>query len=130
MAHDFKKFPELTNRQMQFYYFQSPHQQITENFLAQVVKVTDGDTIRVETDFRDFSFPIRFLDLAAPEVNEEGGLEAKAFLKGEIEGEEVEIRINKRNRVGKWGRLLGEVFHRGLSMTDLIINTGHGIRWD
>ena len=129
MAHDFIKFPELTNRQMQMYYFQSPHQQITENFLATVLKVTDGDTIRVEVDFRDFSFPVRFLDLAAPEKNEEGGLEALEFLKSEIEGEEVEIRIRKNNRVGKWGRLLGEVFHRGLSMTDLMINSNHGIKW-
>ena len=62
MAHDFKLFPELTNRQMQEYYFQSPHKQITENFAAKVVKVTDGDTIRVEVDFRDFDFPIRIAE--------------------------------------------------------------------
>ena len=47
MAHDFKQFPELTNSQMVMYYFQSPHKQITEPFEAKVVKVTDGDTIRV-----------------------------------------------------------------------------------
>ena len=48
MAHDFKNFPELTNRQMQVYYFESPHKQVTEDFRGRVIKVTDGDTIRVE----------------------------------------------------------------------------------
>jgi len=51
MAHDFKKFPELTNNQMQIYYFESPHKQITEDFKARVVDVHDGDTIKVEVDF-------------------------------------------------------------------------------
>ena len=55
-THDFKRFPELTNGQMGLYYFDSPHKQIAENFFAKVVKVSDGDTIRVKADFRDFNF--------------------------------------------------------------------------
>ena len=39
MAHDFKLFPELTNAQMDLYYFESPHRQITEDFIGKVVKV-------------------------------------------------------------------------------------------
>jgi len=73
MAHDFKRFPELTNRQMNLYYFESPHKQITQDFVAKVVKVTDGDTIRVKWEDRDFDFPIRFIDIAAPELDEIGG---------------------------------------------------------
>ena len=73
MAHDFKRYPELTNNQMNFYYFDSPHQQIAEDFDAKVVKVTDGDTIRVTTDFRDFDFPIRFSNIMAAETDEKGG---------------------------------------------------------
>ena len=80
MAHDFKKFPELTNNQMQIYYFESPHKQILENFEGEVVKVTDGDTIRVETDFRDFSFPIRFSNILAAELDEPGGIESQSCL--------------------------------------------------
>ncbi len=114
MAHDFKKFPELTNSQMDFYYFESPHKQIFENFFAEVIRVTDGDTIQVTMDERDFDFPIRFLDINAPELSEERGESVKEWLKQRIEKQEVEILIDKNNRVDKFGRLLGRIFHRGM----------------
>ena len=114
MAHDFKQFPELTNSQMDFYYFESPHKQIFENFFAKVIRVTDGDTIQVTMEERDFDFPIRFLDINAPEMNEERGKEVKDWLRIRIENQEVEILINPKNRVDKWGRLLGRIFHRGM----------------
>jgi len=123
MAHDFKKFPELRNSQMEIYYFESPHKQIFEDFMAEVVKVTDGDTIRVRADFRDFDFPIRFSGTNAKELNE-GGERAKEWLINLIEGEEVKILINPKNRVGKWGRLLGEVFFLGRNVNDESINQG------
>lgn len=129
MAHNFKLFPELTNNQMQFYYFDSPHKQITEDFRAKVVKVTDGDTIRVTCDFRDFSFPIRFFNLAAPELDEKGGKESQSWLESQILGEEVDIIINSDLRVEKWGRLLGDVFFMGRSLNEESINLGHGIAW-
>lgn len=123
MAHDFKNFPELSNSQMEMYYFQSPHIQITADFRAKVEKVVDGDTIRVSCDFRDFTFPIRFLDTNAPEMNE-GGEESKSWLKNQIEKEEVEILIDKTNRVGKYGRLLGIIFHNGLNINEQSIRAG------
>ena len=119
MAHDFKRFPELTNSQMAFYYFDSPHQQIREDFWARVVKVIDGDTIRVTCDFRDFDFPVRFSNIMAAELNEEGGKESQSWLEEQIVGEEVEIKVNKKNPVEKWGRLLGQVFHKGFDMGEL-----------
>lgn len=119
MTHDFKLWPELTNSQMAFYYFDSPHQQIAEDFWARVVKVIDGDTIRVSCDFRDFHFPIRFSNIMAAELNEKGGKESKSWLEKQILGEEVEVIINKKNRVGKWGRLLGQVKHMGFDMGEL-----------
>ena len=70
---DFVRFPELTNAQMGLYYFDSPHKQIGEDFFATVVNVHDGDTIRVKTDFRDFTFPIRFSNILAAELKEKGG---------------------------------------------------------
>jgi len=128
--HDFKKFPELTDSQMQLYYFQSPHKQITNNFRAKVAKVTDGDTIRVETDFRDFNFPIRFSNIAAPELNEKGGKESQSWLEKQILGEEVEIMIDPENRVEKWGRLLGDVHHGGFSMNEMSMIMGHSIPFE
>ena len=90
MAHDFKKQPELTNSQMALYYFESPHPQITGDFKGIVEKVTDGDTIQVSTDFREFDTKIRFARINAPEMSE-GGKESKRWLENMIMGEEVVI---------------------------------------
>jgi len=130
MPHDFKLFPELTNRQMQIYYFESPHRQITEDFRARVMKVTDGDTIRVRWEGRDFDFPIRFLNNAAPELNEKGGVESQAWLEQRILGKEVEIHINPKTRVEKWGRLLGAVYVGGSNVGEESIFLGHSVAWE
>ena len=119
--HDFKRFPELTNNQMQFYYFSSPHRQILEGFLAKVIKVTDGDTIRVEVDFRDFDFPIRLTGIDAPELKDNGGKAARDHLFSLIGNEEVYISINPANRVGKFGRLIGDVIWGGQSMSEAML---------
>jgi endonuclease YncB( thermonuclease family) len=111
--HDFKRFPELTNSQMNEFYFNSPHKQITENFNAQVVEVHDGDTIKVKWIQRDFAFKIRFADTAAPELNEAGGKESQQWLEQRLLNKMVDIQINPNNRVGKFGRLLGTVLQGG-----------------
>ena len=126
MMHDFKRFPELTNSQLQIYYFESPHKQLIEDFRAKVVKVIDGDTIRVEMNDRDFDFPIRFSNTAAPEMSEAGGREAQSWLENQILGKEVDIVIHE-SRVGKWGRLLGEVISNGVSMNEESMRRGFAI---
>lgn len=125
-VHDFDKFPELTNGQMAVYYFQSPHKQIVEDFRAKVVKVTDGDTIRVSASFRDFDFPIRLADIAAPELNE-GGKASADWLRGQIDGLEVEVLIDPTNRVGRYGRLIGTIISFGLSMNEQSLIQGHSV---
>ena len=123
MAHDFVNFPELTNSQMDIYYWESPHKQITENFIAKVVKVHDGDTITLRWEERDFDFPLRFLDTDAPEMNA-GGRESRDWLRDKILNEEVEILINPKQRVGKFGRLLGKVFFAGMDINEESIMMG------
>lgn len=127
--HDFKRFPELSNSQMQLYYFQSPHKQITEDFRARVVKVTDGDTIRVMWDERDFTFPIRIANIEAPEIDEKGGKESQSWLEAQILGEEVDILLSP-TRVEKWGRLLADIFHRGVLMSEESVRNFHSVLWD
>jgi endonuclease YncB( thermonuclease family) len=129
MAHNFKNFPELTNSQMETMYFESPHKQITEDFRAKVIKVTDGDTIRVETDFRDFDFPIRFLNIDAPELNEPGGERTKDWLSEQILKEEIDVLI-ENNRVDKWGRLLGKIVHRGLDLGEIMLSLGLATKFE
>ena len=129
LEHDFKLFPELTNSQMRIFYWDSPHKQITQDFMAKVVKVTDGDTIRVETDFRDFSFPIRFLDIDAPEMETKSGERSQKWLDDLIMGEEIEVKINPNLRVEKWGRLLGEIYHTGFNINKLSVLMGYSVKF-
>jgi endonuclease YncB( thermonuclease family) len=126
--HDYKNYPELSNKEIEEFGFESPHVQITEDFVADVVKVHDGDTITLRTDFRDFDFPLRFNSIDAPELNTGSpGEEARDFLKEQIDGAEVEIKINKNNRVDKYGRLLGNVISRGIDMGDAEMRLGYAV---
>ncbi len=129
MAHDFKRFPELANSQMQFYFWDSPHKQILENFTATVTRVKDGDTVQLKWDERDFEFPLRMLGIDAPELDE-GGKASKDWLTSMVEGKEVEIKINPRQRVGKWGRILGDIVFGGESMTEASLREGHSIPFE
>ncbi len=117
MAHDFDRFPELTNAQAAIYYFDSPHKQIFEDFTAKVVKVTDGDTISVSWQERDFNFPIRLAYIDAPELSE-GGEESRSWLENQILDKDIFVRINPDNRVGKFGRIIGDVMLGGESMSN------------
>lgn len=130
MPHDFRKFPELTNEEMQFYYWESPHVQIMEDFEAEVVKVHDGDTITVRTNFRDFDFPVRFLDTNAPELNEEGGHESQAWLENKLLREMVTVSIDRSNRVGTFGRLLGNIIHSGMNVNEESVRMGWATPFD
>ena len=125
--HDFKLFPELTNSQMQFYYLDSPHRQITEDFTGEVVKITDGDTIHVKWSEREKPIVVRFIDTDAPDIDEEGGLESQAWLAEQIMGEEVNILIEPKLRVGKWGRIIGRVIHMGIDINSSSIDNGFAV---
>jgi endonuclease YncB( thermonuclease family) len=123
MVHDFKNYPELTDAQMVEYELISPHPQIKSDFYAECVEVYDGDTIQLKTDFRDFKFPLRFLDIDSPEMNA-GGEITRDWLRSQILGKNVQIRIEQKNRVDKYGRLLGRVYHNGLNMGDTELRLG------
>ncbi len=129
MPHDFNKWPELTNNQLDFYYHESPHKQITEDFTAMVVKVHDGDTITVRWRERDFDFQIRFANLAAPELSEEGGHKAQSWLENILLGNDVLIKLSRR-RVEKWGRILGKVIFQGMDVAEQEIWMGLAKPWE
>jgi len=126
MGHDFKKYPELTNNQMQFYYFESPHRQITEDFIARVSKVHDGDTVTLNWEGRDFDFPMRLDVINAPELDQEGGLQSKAWLESQVLGKDCQIILNPA-RTEKWGRLLGKLICDGMDIGEQSLNQGFSI---
>lgn len=118
--HDYNKFPELTNRQINDFGLSSPHFQYTEDFVAKVIKVHDGDTVTLQTKERDFNFPLRLLNIDARELNE-GGKEIGEWLRNRALGKTVDIRINSNNRVDRYGRLLGDLIVDGLNMGEVML---------
>ena len=125
MPHDFKLFPELTNSQLQFYYFESPHRQITEDFWGEVVDVHDGDTIKVKWSERKKPIVVRLLGIAAAELDEVGGKESQSWLEEQILGEYLQIKIDPKLRVGKWGRILGTIISFGMNINQTSIENGY-----
>ena len=126
--HDYNNFPELTNKQLAEFGFMSPHEQITRDFVAEVIKVSDGDTVTLRVDFRDFDFPLRFLSVDAPELNTGiPGEEAKNFLAEMVEGEQVIVKIDRFNRVGRYGRLLGDIVIDGIVVSDIMQQLGFAL---
>lgn len=109
---------------MGLYYLESPHKQITSDFWGVVTKVVDGDTIRVATDFRDFDTVVRLIRTNAPELNEPGGHDSQSWLEDQILGESVLIKVDPKERVGKWGRILGTIIHQGLDINKASISLG------
>ena len=128
--HDFKNFPELPNGRMNEEYFNSPHKQITDNIIATVVKVHDGDTVTLNWDQRDFNFPLRITDIDAPELNMPGGHAARDYLREFIEGALVEIVVDPENRVEKWGRLLGDILVGGFTISENMVAMGHAVPFE
>ena len=129
--HDFVKYPELRpGEEMDTFYFQSPHKQITEDFRATVMKVHDGDTVTLRWNDRNFDFPMRLSIINAPELNEEGGHEARDYLESKILFSEVDVKINPDNRVEKWGRLLGQVVFNGIDMGEELMNLGMAVPFE
>ena len=127
MTHDFKAFPELTNSQMQLYYFDSPHKQILESFNGKVVKITDGDTIHVKWSEREKPVVVRFIDTQAPEMDMPGGKESRSWLEEQIMNEEVDIIIKPKLRVGKWGRIIGRIIFMGMDINRMSLESGHAV---
>ena len=123
--HDWIKFPEVSNNSSLFY--ESPHPQVMGNIVVDVIRVKDADTIEVRWSERKFLFPVRLVDIYAPEKNTWEGRRGKAWLKSKIQGQEVELIIDQRNKVGKWGRLLAIIMHNGSNINEELIQEGYAI---
>ncbi len=127
MSHNFKLFPELTNNQMAFYYFDSPHRQILEDFEGEVVKITDGDTIHVKWSEREKPIKVRLADIDAAEIDEKDGIKSRNWLEKQIMGKEVRVVINPGIRVEKWGRILGRIIHMGMDINQMSMDFGFSV---
>jgi micrococcal nuclease len=108
-----------------------------EYYVKKVNKVVDGDTIDVDIDLGfdiSFSSRVRLAGIDTPEsrtsdkMEKALGLEAKAFLKHEIEAaKSVVIKTEKMDSSEKYGRILGWVYldESNQSLNEKMIEVGH-----
>lgn len=108
-----------------------------EYYVKKVTKVVDGDTIDVDIDLGfdiSFSSRVRLAGIDTPEsrtadkMEKSLGLEAKAYLKHEIESAKtVVIKTEKMDSSEKYGRILGWVYLDGssLSLNEKMIADGY-----
>jgi len=96
-------------------------------YRAAVLKVIDGDTIDVDIDLGFFTIlrnqRIRLHAIDAPEVGGSErfqGLEAKAWLKHQIEGKEIEL-VTFKDVKGKYGRWLGVVYFKSRNIDEVMV---------
>ena len=99
-------------------------------YRAFVRRVYDGDTITVDIDL-GFDVlmknqKIRLLGINAPEIrgeNRQAGLVSRDFLREKISGKWVVLKT-KKDKKGKYGRWLGEVFLEEKNINDLMLSEG------
>jgi endonuclease YncB( thermonuclease family) len=93
-----------------------------EEFQAKVMKVIDGDTIKVVD--RDFeTLLVQFRGVDAPELPQDFGQEAQAALNERLENKVVRVVVNKRD---EFDRITGEVYEADESINVWIIKQGFG----
>lgn len=109
-------------------------------YKAKVVSVYDGDTIHVDIDLGLKIWikkeKIRLARINSPEirgVERQKGLEARDFLRELVLGKDIYLETIK-DRKGKYGRYLGEIWLRGdgepLNVNDELVRTGHALYVD
>ena len=110
-------------------------------YSAKLVRVVDGDTCDALIDLGFDTWVkkrIRFYGVDTWESrtrNKEEkvkGLAAKAYVKDLLENSDEGKFLLKSHGVGKYGRVLGELFVKGheTSVNDLLIENGHAYEYD
>tara|TARA_R110000737_G_scaffold103468_1_gene136720 strand:+ start:703 stop:1029 length:327 start_codon:yes stop_codon:yes gene_type:complete len=105
-------------------------------YSAEVKKVYDGDTITVDFDL-GFGIilrkqKIRLLGINTPEVRGESrdqGLISRDRLRERILGKTVTIKTS-RDKKGKYGRWIGEVFIKDENINQWLLNEGLAVVYD
>ena len=101
-------------------------------YKAKLIKIIDGDTIDAEIDLGfkvSVRKRIRFLGINAPETRtrdleeKQAGLEAKSRLEALFDASKGVFTL-KSHGVGKFGRVLGEIFIDEVNINNLLIEEG------
>jgi endonuclease YncB( thermonuclease family) len=91
----------------------------TEGFLAQVIRVTDGDTLVVRTEDAE-DIKIRLYGIDAPERDQEGGGAATEILRA-LQGKKIIIREMDTDR---YSRTVALIEYKGLCINLELVKQG------
>ena len=92
--------------------------------LYEVIRVVDGDTIKIE--YEGLLESVRFIGVDTPELDKPGGQRAAEFTRSLISGKYVYLVFSGRKR-DIFKRLLAYVYRSdGLSVTHELIRRGYG----
>jgi len=97
------------------YYYNLTGNVIQDKQEVNVTRAVDGDTI--ETDIGK----IRLLGINTPEKNQPYYQEAKDFLKNEIEGKQVQVELQEKDKYSRW---LGYVFYNNELINKKLLENG------
>jgi len=101
-------------------------------YKAKLIKIIDGDTIDAEIDLGfkvSVRKRIRFLGINAPETRtrdleeKQAGLKTKSRLETLFDASKGVFTL-KSHGVGKYGRVLGEIFIENININELLLNEG------
>ena len=103
-------------------------------YKAKVLSVYDGDTITCEVDL-GFKIKvvkkIRLFGINTPEVRgdqREAGLKSRDYLRNLIH-EKIILLKTIKDKVGKYGRLLGIVMYEGVDINKLLVEEGYAEKY-
>lgn len=98
--------------------------------VKEILKVYDGDTITVLIDLGFYTYQVQKLRLAridAPEIRgeeREKGLVVRDLLRDILYAAEEVIVTTKKDRKGKYGRYIAEVWADGININDWLLEEG------
>lgn len=94
-------------------------------YVAKLVRVTDGDTVRLDLDLGFYSHridqPYRLLRIDAPEMNTAAGKASKAALEAFLTGKALMAHTMKSD---SFGRFLAELYADNVNVSDWLVTNG------
>ncbi len=107
-------------------------------YKIELLRVVDGDTIdvRIDLGFNVWNKSrIRLVGINAPESRtrdkeeKKRGLAAKDWLIEKLESAKDDLEM-KSYGVGKYGRVLGEIYIKEVNVNELMVKEGHAVKYD
>lgn len=98
------------------------------DYRATLVRVVDGDTVRLDLDLGFYEWrhdqSYRLLRVNAPEMSTPEGVAAKAWLETFLAGKNLAAHTEKSDH---FGRYLVELMADGLSVSDALVAAGQAV---